>query len=204
MYTIGLTGSPCSGKTEALRLFKGFGARVVNSDSIIHQALKRGQPAYKKILNRFGCTILRKYRVIDRTHLRQKAFENSNNLLFLEKILHPEVRNYIRNLKISHKASKQLCVFEIPLLFETGLNKQMDKVAVMQIAAAKQKQNLEKRNMSAATFEAFMRRQWNIKKKIAQADYVIKNNGDLKNLRKQVEMICENIKNRDLRGKNGS
>ncbi|MFT5207414.1 MAG: dephospho-CoA kinase [Candidatus Omnitrophota bacterium] len=204
MYTIGLTGSPCSGKSEVLRLFKGSGARVVNSDSIIHQALKRGRPAYKKILKQFGYAILKKYRVIDRTRLRQKAFENSNNLLFLEKVLHPEVRSYVRSLKISHKASKQLCVFEIPLLFETGMNAQMNKVAVMKVTAARQQKNLDKRNMSLATFRAFMRRQWDMKRKIKQADFIIENNGDIKTLRKQVQMICENIKNRELRGKNGS
>ncbi len=96
MKVVGLTGSFGTGKTFVASVFKACGARVLDADAIAHDAIKRGMPAYERIVASFGRNVLGKGRNIDRKKLAEVVFADKTDLARLDRIVHPIVIQFIK------------------------------------------------------------------------------------------------------------
>lgn len=182
---IGITGGFGTGKTTVARMFKRYGARVVDADAIGRRMLAPGKPAYREVVRRFGEGILGRGRRIDRSRLGALVFSQPRRRRLLEAILHPRIIAEIRR-KLKKPASG-VTALDAPLLLEAGLRPLVDKLVVVAADEATQLKRL--RRKYALTTRELRRRigsQMALADKIRVADFVIDNNQTLSRTRKQV------------------
>ncbi len=193
---MGVTGSLASGKTTVVRMFQALGASGIDADRIYHELIRPQGLLYKRIVSTFGRGILGKTRQIDRKKLAKIVFSNRNALKTLSRITHPAIIRKIKERLSQLKRTKRcrVIVIDAPLLIEAGLIRLMDKLLV--VKANKKNQVARcKRRKGLSRVEALkrIRRQIPLTKKIKLADYVIDNNGTLKQTRKQVNNIWKEV-----------
>ena len=130
MYCIGLTGNIASGKSTVAGYFSKLGVTVINADDIAKKLTASKQPAFHEIISHFGQSVLTTTGELDRRHLRQLIFNNSNERLWLEKLLHPLIRNQIEH-EIG-KITTPYCLIEIPLLTDRFNYPYLNRVLLVQ------------------------------------------------------------------------
>lgn len=192
---IAITGGLSTGKSTVCGLLKEMGAYVLNADEIVHDLIDNRKDIQKKIIDLLGPGIEEKGKV-DRKKIAEKVFKDPLLLSHLEKILHPEVRIEIQ--KKSHEISKQhhysAFVVEIPLLFETEPYQLFDAtITVHADEALCYKRFQAKTGKNKDEYDARMRRQLPSKQKIEKADYVLYNDGSLKNLKQSTQKVFSQI-----------
>jgi len=185
---LGITGGFGSGKTTVARIFKSFGAKLIDADKIAHRVLNRGGKAYKKIINTFGRDILKKNRQIERQKLAKIVFNNKNLLKRLNGIIHPEVIRIIKNeIKVSRA---KVIVLDAPLLLEAGLERMVDKLIVVKITKGRQIKRIKnKTSLSKADILKRIASQIPLRAKMRLADFVIDNSGTVEKTKEQVGQI---------------
>lgn len=191
----GLTGSIASGKSTVSNFFKESQIPVVDADVIAREVVEIGKPAYNQIVETFGQKILLENGEINRPLLGSIIFEQKEKRLQLNSIVHPEVRKEMMSQASNHIENGQpLVILDIPLLFESNLTNLVEKVIVVTVSEETQLERLMKRN-NLTKEEAILRisSQIPVKEKEAKADYIIDNNGDLHNTKKQVEELIKKI-----------
>ena len=195
MCVIGLTGSLGTGKTTVANMFADLGAKVLNADRIAHQQMTPKGACFKRVVRSLGKDILTAGR-IDRKKVATRVFNDIRQLRKLEQIIHPAVRNIIQ-VKIQQykrRKGRAVVVVDVPLLFESKLNKDVDLSIVvkanrtMQMARA-----IKKLGMTRADAERRIKAQMPLQQKIRLADITIDNNGTLTNTKKQVKRIWEKL-----------
>lgn len=189
MKVIGLTGSFGTGKTFVASVFKSFGAKIVDADTIAHEAVAKGTKPHKRIVAAFGKKILDKNGEIDRTKLGAIVFSKKANLKKLDAIVHPEVIRAIR-AAIAGAGKDDVVVIDAPLLAEAGLTGIVDKLVV--VAASTQNQITRCTKKFKISREEVLRRiknQMSLKKKVTLADFVIDNDGTKAETRKIVKNV---------------
>lgn len=185
---LGLTGSFGSGKTTVARIFRSFGAKIIDADSIAHRVIKPKNPIYKKIINTFGKDILNKDRTINRNKLAKLVFNNKELLKSLNKIMHPEVIRIIRE-KIK-AVSAGIIVLDAPLLIEKGLQNLVDKLIVVTITREKQIERIrQKTDLSRQDILKRINAQISQNVKSRFANFIIDNSGTIEETKKQVMAI---------------
>ena len=122
MRVIGITGGIGTGKSTILRIMEEMGAYVLEADSLAHNLMEPGQPAYIRITEFFGNDIIREDGTIDRGRLGQLVFQNPEALEQLNGIVHPAVKEFIlRDIEEKKKSGKvRWYVIEAALLIEDG------------------------------------------------------------------------------------
>jgi len=185
---LGLTGSFGSGKTTVARIFRSFGAYIIDADKLAHNCISPGTSAYKRIIRVFGRDILNKNKAIDRRKLAAIVFNNRNLLLRLNNIVHPQV---IRTIKSKIKSSRaKIIVLDAPLLLEAGLRKIVDKLIVVKITREKQiKRIQDKTSLDKADILKRIKSQISQNVKSRFANFVIDNSATLQETKKQAERI---------------
>jgi len=185
---LGITGGFGSGKTTVARIFKSFGAKLIDADKIAHRVLKQGGKVYKKIIKTFGRDILKKNRQIERQRLAKVVFNNKNLLKRLNGIIHPEVIRIIKNeIKVSRA---KVIVLDAPLLLEAGLGRIVDKLIVVKITKGRQIERIKnKTSLSKADILKRIASQIPLRAKVRLADFVIDNSGTVEKTKKQAEQI---------------
>ncbi len=187
---IGLTGGFGTGKSTVAAMFKKFGAGVIDADRISHDLIKPGGEVYRKIVRIFGKGILDESGIVNRRKLGGIVFENKNNLAKFNGIMHPEIKSRIK-CEIKY-AKENIVVLDAPLLLETGLEKLADIVVVVSACRDSQFVRIKKRNkFTEKEIGARIKSQMPLKDKLRSADFVIDNNGTIKNTRKQVALMHE-------------
>jgi dephospho-CoA kinase len=185
---IGLTGSFGSGKSTVAGIFSSYGAGIIDADKIARGCFNRKNKIYKKVISAFGNKILGADKNIDRHKLAKIVFNNKKLLEKLNNIVHPEVARIIRS-KISSK-KKGVIVLDAPLLLEAGLRNALDYLVVVTLNKARQFSRLiKKTSLKKADIAKRIKYQIPLRAKARLADFIIDNNGSLKNTRKQVAQI---------------
>ncbi|MBL7085028.1 MAG: dephospho-CoA kinase [Candidatus Omnitrophica bacterium] len=199
VLVLGVTGGLASGKTTVASMFKRLGAFCIDVDTIYHQLIKPKAALYKKIISAFGNEILGRGGRIDRKKLGKLVFSKKQNLKRLCRITHPAIikgmGRQIRNLKRSKK--RKIILIDAPLLVEVGLVKMVDRLIV--VKASRKKQIARSAKVRGLCYGETIKRigfQVPLREKIKLADFVIDNNGTLKQTRKQVKAIWEQINER--------
>ena len=191
MKVIGLTGSFGTGKTFVASIFKSLGAKVLDADKIAHDCLKRGSPAYKRIVRSFGAGILGKDRAISRKKLAGIVFGDRVALTRLERIVHPEVIGVI-NINIKKSRPADVLVIDAPLLIEAKALGLVDKLVVVKCSKKRQIERcVRKYRIKREEVLKRIANQMSLKKKIRMADFVIQNDQSKSRTRSQVKRVWE-------------
>jgi dephospho-CoA kinase len=187
MIRIALTGSIGMGKSTVAGMFADAGVPVFDADAAVRHLQGPGGILVERIGELFpGCV---RSGTLDRECLAQIVLEDPSKLAALEAIVHPAVREW-RQAFIDRNSDAEVLVFEIPLLFETGGEKEFDKVIVVSAPAEVQRARaLERQGMSPAKLESILRRQMPDEEKRRRADFVIDTGVDLSTTEVQVRDI---------------
>lgn len=179
MLRIGLTGGIGSGKSTVAEIFARRGTPIIDTDVIARKLVEPGQPALEEIARHFGSSVLDASGQLNRSHLADLVFSNATERSALESILHPRIRVTVMEQLAALDAP--YCIVVVPLLLETGsLKTIVDRVLVIDCPEAQQIARVASRDhLSEARIHAVMRAQLTRKERVAQADDVIVNDGDI-------------------------
>jgi dephospho-CoA kinase len=202
-FFIGVTGSIACGKTRVCSWFKQKGFPIIDADAITHQLYTQGD-AYNEICTYFepilGDSLYVESkdiwpRSINRGKLGNYIFSHPEAKLALESILHPRIRRRIILDAILYiLKGHSWIIFEIPLLYESGLNSWMDTVIVVACSEQRQLDRLLKRSPQLTYDQAKnrIRSQKPLGEKILMADIVLDNDGEWEYTEKRLEEIVSN------------
>jgi dephospho-CoA kinase len=187
MIRIALTGSIGMGKSAVAAMFERAGVPVFDADAVVRELQGPGGALVGEIGERFPGTV--RGGVLDREKLAAVVLGDSEKLAALEAIVHPAVRD-AREAFIDRNSNAPALVFEIPLLFETGGEKEFDKVVVVSAPAEVQRSRvLHRAGMTAEKLDAILERQIPDAEKRARADFVVDTGADLSTTESQVRHI---------------
>lgn len=195
MIKVGLTGSIGTGKSTVSEIFQKLGAYVIDADKVVHSLLK-DEKVKKEIADIFGNEVFDENGNIDRKKLASIVFNNPKMKKKLEEILHPKVRQEIENFvkEVYKKDKNAVVIAEIPLLIETGMYKNYDKVVVVYAPKEVQLKRLLKKGFSKEEALSRINSQMDIEEKVKCADIVIENTAGLKELEEKVKKVFEKLK----------
>jgi dephospho-CoA kinase len=190
MYSVGLTGGIASGKSTVADLFAKHGVTIIDADVIAREVILPGESAYDSIIVYFGNNIIGTDQLIDRAKLRQIIFNNPEKRIWLEKLLHPLIRD--RMIACSLKASSHYCIHAIPLLIETLPHPEINRILVVDVSVETQIKRLKIRdNLDKDMIENMLQAQIGREERLAHADDIIVNEGDFAALADAVEKLHE-------------
>jgi dephospho-CoA kinase len=196
MILVGLTGGVATGKSTVANMFKQCGAPVIDADLLARQVVEPGKPAWRAIVKLFGKTILNPDRSLDRQALGSIVFRNPKKRRQLECIIHPRVareqRRFVR--RVAKLKPHAVVIYEVPLLFEAGVDKRVDKIIVVTADRETQIARLKKRNgLSRAEALRRISSQMPLAKKIQQADHVLNGTLPRPSLCRQIAQLFKNL-----------
>lgn len=185
---IGLTGGIASGKTTVTDLFAEQDVPVIDADVIAHQLVQPGKPALEQIKERFGTDICYPDGTLNRDKLRQHVFSHPTSRQQLEEILHPQI---IQTLWAEvAQVTAPYCLLSVPLLIETQLYTQVDRVLVVDCTLETQQKRLKARErLTDAQIAQIIATQAMREKRLAVATEVINNNSTKEALTEQVTTL---------------
>lgn len=187
MTLLGLTGSIGMGKSTVAAMFADAGVPVFDADAAVHRLQGAGGALLPAIAARFPGTVGPDG--VDRAALGAAVLGDDAGLRDLEAIVHPAVRAARAAFILRHSAAPMM-VFDVPLLFETGGDRDMDRVAVVSAAPDVQRARvLARPGMTPARFDAILARQLPDADKRARADWVIPTDVPLAETRAAVAAI---------------
>ena len=187
MLVIALTGGIGSGKSLAGEYFRALGAIVIDSDQLARDVIERGSEGFDEIVLRFGDQILRNGE-IDRKKLAEIVFADSQARLDLEAITHPRIREAFEEV-VKSAPDDAIIINQIPLLVETQGKYRFDLVIVITAPESLRRERLIKRGLGSADITQRISAQVSDDLRIAQADFVITNDGDSDRLLRQIEQL---------------
>jgi dephospho-CoA kinase len=176
MKVLGLTGGIGSGKSTVAAIFRVLGAPVYNSDDRARE-LYFEAGVRKEIESLLGKKAYPSQGGLDKEYIRKKIFADADLLAKVNAVIHPAVRADFEEFKKRHKPAAYL-VKESALLFEVGITRAVDKIALVIATAEIRKQRLLKRDpaLSGEAIEKIISRQMSDSEKIARVDWIIENN----------------------------
>ena len=188
-YIVGLTGGIGSGKSAAADLLEELGAAVVDTDVIAHELTAPGGPAIEPIRAAFGDEVIAQNGALDRAAMRRKVFADAPAKARLEGILHPMIRAETDRRSAASRAPYVVLV--VPLLVESGgYRRRVQRVVVVDCPEEIQVVRVMSRSgLSEDEARAIMAAQVGRAQRLAVADDVIDNGGELAALRPQVEAL---------------
>ena len=190
MFKLGLTGSIGMGKSTTAQMFGALGCDVYDADAAVHRVYGKGGIAIEPMRALIPDAIVDDE--VSRDHLRTAIMADPTLLKRIESVVHPLIGQ--DRAEFIAKATADIIVFDIPLLFETGGQDNMDAVACVWIDAAEQEKRVMARGiMTAAQFQAIRDKQLPADEKRDRSDYVIVTD-TVEHARAQVQTIVDTIR----------
>lgn len=184
---IALTGGIASGKTAASDAFAARGVPVIDTDRIARMVVEPGSEGLAEVAAAFGEGILLEG-ALDRAALRRKIFDDSGARRRLEGILHPRIAAEARRQLAA--VDSPYAILVVPLLIESGLFSDADRVLVIDVPESVQLQRLTARDgVSRADAESALAAQSTRTQRLARADDVIVNTGSLEDLYREIDRL---------------
>jgi len=186
---VALTGGIATGKSHCLRRFAELGAPTIDADTLAKQAVDPGTPGFRAVVLRFGAGVVAADGTLNRAALGDIVFADDAARHALEEIIHPSVRAAIDRWfeSLDLRPDVKAGIADIPLLFETGRDKEFDVVVVAACAPETQKARLMTRDgFTEAQADQRIRAQMPIDDKARRARYVISTEGSIGETDRQV------------------
>lgn len=193
MKIIGLTGPTGAGKSSIVTIAKKLNIKVFNCDKIAREVTEKGQPALEKLAEEFGNDILENGCLI-RSKLAQKAFASKEETEKLNRIIFPFIKKKLVSLITQEiENGTKAVLLDAPTLYESGTDVLCDKViAVLSSKEIRQKRIIKRDNLNIQSANLRM----NAGKSdnfYTKADYIINNNGSIKEFLDKTEDILITI-----------
>lgn len=183
MFTVGLTGGIASGKSAAAADFSALGAGIINTDTLAREVLAPGSEGLAEVVAAFGKHLLRADGCLDRRKLRHIIFADPCARKRLEAITHPRIRSLLRQ-RLHDLGDVPYAVVEIPLLAESGLSGELDRILVVDCPDELRLARLVERDAeSEDRAREALAAQATQPERLAMADDVITNDGSREALR---------------------
>jgi dephospho-CoA kinase len=188
VFRVGLTGGIACGKTTVANLFAALGVTIVDTDRLAREVVAPGSALLPQIAAFFGAQVLQQDGSLDRAILRERVFANPAERQWLEALTHPAIR--MLTDQRCDSATSPYVIVAIPLLVETQGAKRFDRVLVVDCEPEIQLARLQARDgASLEQASRMLAAQATREQRLAVADDVIQNNGDVAGLRDQVEKL---------------
>ncbi len=202
MKLIGLTGGIGSGKSTVARLLQERGWTVVDADQIARDIVEPGQPTLAELADAFGQDILQPDGALDRGELARRAFVDDEHTALLNSITHPRIHARTQELfAAARDAGVRWCVYDMPLLVDNGLHRDMDEVIVVDVAVEERVRRLVgSRGLDEDDARRRIAQQISDAERLAAATYVIDNNGGIGELWAHVEQVARAIEATEATG----
>ncbi|MGE5857852.1 MAG: dephospho-CoA kinase [Solirubrobacterales bacterium] len=185
---VGLTGGIGAGKSEALAAFKRHGAATLSTDQVAHDLLDDEQ-VRKALVERWGEDVAPGGSV-DRNRVGEIVFENREELIWLESVVHPRVGAHLLEWRQNLGPEVEIAVVEVPLLFEAAMEDAFD--ATLAVVADDEIRDARLRERGQPGLAGREARQLDQAEKERRADHVIRNDASLEELESEVnELISE-------------
>ncbi len=182
---VGMTGGIGSGKSTACKIFSELGTPVIDADIIAHNLVMPGTPALQQIITEFGKEIVTKEGGLNRQKLRDRIFTNVTDRNKLNNILHPAT--YSEIILEIERIQSRYCIIAVPLLLETDTSRIVDRILIIDTPRELQMSRASIRdNVTQHDIETIMYSQIPPEDRFAAADDIIKNDGEVNNLRRQI------------------
>lgn len=193
LIRVALTGGIGTGKSYCLDRFAAHGAKVVSADGLAREVMAPATPAFEAVVARFGPEIVRNG-AIDRRALAALVFRDAHAREALEAIVHPGVyarlREWFAEVARTPRAATTVAMADIPLLFETGHEREFDRVVLAACTPATQLARVMARDgLTAAEAQVRINAQWPIDEKRAHADFIIETEGTFSQTDRQVDDV---------------
>jgi dephospho-CoA kinase len=190
---IGLTGGIGSGKTAVSNRLQELGATVIDTDEIAHSLTQAGGLAIPNIRRAFGAHAILPDGSMNRDHMRALVFKDPKQRAILEKVLHPKIREVVQQ-RLEQGAPNYFLIV-VPLLFEKGgWGELMDEVIVVDCPVDQQVARVIQRNgWPEAQVRAVIGNQADREVRLAGADYVVENTGDIPELIEKIDFLHQKL-----------
>ncbi len=196
MIVAALTGSIAMGKSETARMFAARGIPVFDSDAAVHALYGAGGAAVESIRALVPDAV--SAGAVDRARLSAAVMHDKALLRTIEQVVHPLVRRMQDDfLKQAEARGSMLAILDIPLLFETGRDREVDSIIVVSAPADVQRSRaLQRPGMTPEKLEFILSKQVPDSEKRRRADYVIDTSKSLQDAARQVEAIISELEQR--------
>lgn len=191
MKIIGLTGGIGSGKSTVAQLFVEEGFPLIDADVIAREVVAAGQPALQELVDVFGEDILEPSGELNRQLLAKRAFVDRETTDKLNAITHPRIQQRTQELFDAYRGKDvEAVIYDMPLLVDNGLDRAMDWVIVVDVAAEERiRRVVEYRGLDEEDAQRRVKAQIPDGLRLAAADSVIDNNAAIDNLKPQVDQL---------------
>jgi dephospho-CoA kinase len=187
-WILGLTGGIGSGKSAAAQCFIDLGVHLVDADNAARWVVEPGRPALAQIAEHFGAVVLQTDGTLNRSALRELIFKDPQQRVWLEGLLHPLIREEIRQYLA--RAESAYAILVSPLLLETSQHQMVQRVLVIDVPESVQ---IERTVLRDRTNEdqvrAILKAQASREERLRRADDVILNDRDSAWLKSEVERL---------------
>ena len=196
LRVFGLTGGIGSGKSTVAALLRDRGVPVVDVDALAREAVAKGSAGFAQVVQAFGSAVLDAKGELDRKRLGALVFGNVEDRRRLNAITHPIVQQLSQQrFAALDGQGVELAAYDVPLLFEVGLDHVMRPVVVVDASEATQVERVVRRDgLSEDEARARIRAQLPLAEKRARADYVIENDGTPEQLAAQVDAVLARLR----------
>ncbi|MCM2319444.1 MAG: dephospho-CoA kinase [Pseudomonas sp.] len=188
-WILGLTGGIGSGKSAAASHFGNLGVHLVDADQAARWVVEPGRPALTHIVDRFGEQILQGDGALDRAALRARIFQAPAERQWLEQLLHPLIREEMRNAL--DEARSPYAILVSPLLVESAAQRQMSqRVLVVDVPEQVQiERTVQRDSVPEEQVRAILQAQASREERLRHAHDVLVNDRDLAWLQREVERL---------------
>jgi dephospho-CoA kinase len=188
--TIGLTGGIAAGKSEALAAFSRLGAATLSSDAVVHELLD-SEPLVGRLTERWGLEVAPEGKV-DRNRIGEIVFADPDQLTWLEQQIHPLVGERIGGWLQGLPPEAEIAVIEVPLLFESGMEKAFDTtVAIVTADEVRHRRAVARGHALVDEREA---RQLAQEEKAERAEHAVTNDGSVEDLEQALSALIERLR----------
>jgi dephospho-CoA kinase len=195
MLKIALTGGIATGKSHVLDDLRRRGVPCLDADELAHGVMAAGTEATAAVAARFGAGMLAPDGAVDRTKLAPVVFADPAARRDLEAIVHPAVYRAIaagmRAFELTGTAP--FAVADVPLLYESGREREFDRVIATVCRPEEQLARLRRRGLGETEARQRLAAQWPADQKAARADYVIRTDGTFEDTRTQIDRVLQNL-----------
>jgi dephospho-CoA kinase len=194
-FIVGLTGGIGSGKSTIAGAFKRLGVRVIDADQASRALVEPWSDALSAIINHFSDDQLLIDGQLNRAVLREIIFDNPEQKVWLEELLHPLIGEWI-TMQIQQPSSSPYIILESPLLFETDQYKSVNTSLLVDLSPNLQKHRASKRDgVSTEQIQAIIDTQMSRERKISIANYIFDNSLTLESIDKRVLNLHHQFEN---------
>lgn len=196
MKIIGLTGGIGSGKSTVARILREHGFPIVDADLIAREIVEPGQPALAELAKEFGEDILNADGSLDRGLLASRAFTTKDTTQRLNDITHPRINQRTQELfDEAREDGAEAVIYDMPLLIDKGLHKDMDATIVVHAAEHVRLERLTtKRGLDVDDVRRRINAQIDDETRKQHADILLDNNGTEEDLTQQIAQAVDKIK----------